>query len=38
MRVGVTEEEADLLGRWPAEDDAGETGPMRPRSVVRSGR
>lgn len=34
--VGVTEEEAAALGRWPAEDDAGETGPMRGRTVVRS--
>jgi hypothetical protein len=36
--VGVTEEEADALGRWPAEDDAGETGPQRPRTKARTNR
>lgn len=32
LRVGVTGDELVVLGEWPAEDDAGETGPERPRT------
>lgn len=35
LRVGVAEAELEVLGEWPAEDDAGETGPERQRAVRR---
>lgn len=37
LRVGVTEGELGVLGEWPAEDDAGETGPERRRKYPPAG-
>lgn len=35
LRVGCTVEELGVIGVWPAEDDAGVTGPERRRTVRR---
>lgn len=35
LRVGVTAEELEVIGDYPAEDDAGPAGPERPRTPAR---